>query len=378
MATIPLPSALEPSHLEGSPPIDVGPNEASGLTVAEHPGLLRSLGVSEACWSVLDEARAEHSVVLLTNEDGERWEGRSLDAGDADEADWPKTDDAEAIARHGDWLYVFGSQYGSKEGPLQRKRSFVARFAESNVEVRDDGSLGLSLPMQIVREPFVLHRLINDALADFGVRLLDPGPKVRSAFVHAAREKANRKGRPYSWRIRWDDLAINLEGAVFRGDDLIVGLRVPVTADGDPIVVTIRGIERLFTGLGSPEVVDVAVVAGAGRPDAPVGVRDLHLDADDSLHVVTGNLDSDAERSMQLRALPEGARASSAHWYVHLGPPAETRARGGARTVHASCEAQPVREFPDRERVEGLCRISDRFCYAADDEEHVRVLNVRA
>jgi hypothetical protein len=52
-------------------------------------------------------------------------------------------------------------------------------------------------------------------------------------------------------------------------------------------------------------------------------------------------------------------------------------ARGGERTEHAACDARPVREFPDRKRVEGLCRIGDRFCYAADDEEHVRVLNVR-
>ncbi|MDY7102032.1 MAG: hypothetical protein S0880_12660 [Actinomycetota bacterium] len=375
MATIPLPSALDARELHGSPPIDVGPNEASGLAVAEHAPLLDALGVGEAAWSVLDEAHAQRSVVLLTNEGDGFWDGRVLDPGDGD---WPKTEDSEAIARHGDWLYVVGSQHGSKDGPLQRKRSFVARFAESSVEVRDDGSVGLPVPMQVARKPFVLHRLVNDALAEFGVRLLDPGPKVRKPFVHKARKKANHKGRSYGWRIHWDDVPINVEGAVFRDDDLMIGLRTPVTADGDPIVVTIRGIERLFTGLGTPEIADVMVVRGAGSQEAPVGVRDLHLEPGDALHVITGNLDSSPDRSLMLKALPEGGRAHSAHWWADLTTIAEPAARGGIRTLHATVEAQPVREFPDRKLVEGLCRIGDRFAYAADDEEHVRVLEVDA
>ena len=35
--------------------------------------------------------------------------------------------------RHDGWIYVFGSQFGKKDGPLQPKRSFVARFREADV-----------------------------------------------------------------------------------------------------------------------------------------------------------------------------------------------------------------------------------------------------
>jgi hypothetical protein len=45
-----------------------------------------------------------------------------------------KTEDAESVARHDGWVYVFGSHFGGKGGPLQPKRGFVARFREADVE----------------------------------------------------------------------------------------------------------------------------------------------------------------------------------------------------------------------------------------------------
>lgn len=40
------------------------------------------------------------------------------------------TEDAEAVSHHGGWIYIFGSHFGSKDGPLQRKRQFVCRFRD--------------------------------------------------------------------------------------------------------------------------------------------------------------------------------------------------------------------------------------------------------
>ena len=79
------------------------------------------------------------------------------------EGDRVKTEDAEAVARHDGWVYVFGSQFGKKDGPLQPKRSFVARFREAEVRHVLEPP---AAPLAVARPPFLLHRLVNDALRD--------------------------------------------------------------------------------------------------------------------------------------------------------------------------------------------------------------------
>jgi hypothetical protein len=84
---------------------------------------------------VLDEGAVEASVAAIGHAAGadirEGWCIERLHAQAS--GGRVKTEDAEAIARHDGWVYVFGSQFGKKDGPLQPKRSFVARFREAEV-----------------------------------------------------------------------------------------------------------------------------------------------------------------------------------------------------------------------------------------------------
>ena len=57
-----------------------------------------------------------------------------------------KTEDCEAMARRGSWIYIFGSHFGSKSGPMESSRHFVARFDESRIQ----GSLDeAEIPIEI-------------------------------------------------------------------------------------------------------------------------------------------------------------------------------------------------------------------------------------
>jgi hypothetical protein len=115
--------------------LNLHPNEASGLLAVEDEPLLEAHGWELAFWAVLDEGEIEDCVAVIGHRRGadlaEGWEIERLHAEPLGDAG--KTEDAEAITRHGGWIYIFGSQFGSKDGPLQPKRGFVARFREADV-----------------------------------------------------------------------------------------------------------------------------------------------------------------------------------------------------------------------------------------------------
>ncbi len=98
-----------------------------------------------------------------------------MPAGDAAE-----TEDAESVARRDGWVYIFGSHFGRKSGPLQLERQFVARFREADVgHATEDPAVDI----EIFRESFVLHRLINYALKAHGPETIPLGlnPTRRSS-----------------------------------------------------------------------------------------------------------------------------------------------------------------------------------------------------
>jgi hypothetical protein len=78
-------------------------------------------------------------------------------------------------------------------------------------------------------------------------------------------------------RVREGDWTINVEGAEFTADGtLLLGLRFPVAADGRPIVIRLRGVERLFAAdrrsdAGGPEVTGLGGGGAGGRGGAPAG-----------------------------------------------------------------------------------------------------------
>ncbi len=182
-------------HERASIDLDLAPNEASGLVPVTDRPLLEAHGWDQAFWVVLDEGPVEDSVAVVGHAAGAEIEaGWSIERLHAIvEGDRVKTEDAEAMARHDGWVYVFGSQFGKKDGPLQPKRSFVARFREAEVRTDDlplnvegaafgdDGSLllGLRFPTAADGRPLLVE-------LDGIQRLFEPGggvPEVRGFWV---------------------------------------------------------------------------------------------------------------------------------------------------------------------------------------------------
>jgi hypothetical protein len=226
--------------------LNLKPNEASGLLTLENDTLMETHGWELALWAVLDEGRVEDCVALIGHERGapigEGWRIERLNA--RLKSDPGKTEDAESVARHDGRVYVFGSHFGSKDGPLQPKRSFVARFKEDAVEHVTDGP---AVEMEVSRKSFEIHRIINDAFKASGPDLVPLGRRSEQAFIGKTIERGEDKGKRWAGLVREGDYPINVEGAAFRADGtLLLGLRFPVSAEGLPIIVGLEGVERLF------------------------------------------------------------------------------------------------------------------------------------
>ena len=147
--------------------LNLHPNEASGLLMIGNQELLEEHGWDLGFWACLDEGEIEDCVAAIGHHRGytdeEGWEIERLRAEASGAAG--KTEDAEAITRDEStgYVYILGSHFGGKDGPLQPKRSFVARFREADVgHVTEEPATELD----VCRRSFVLHRLINDALEE--------------------------------------------------------------------------------------------------------------------------------------------------------------------------------------------------------------------
>jgi hypothetical protein len=262
---------------------------------------------------------------------------------------------------------MLGSHFGSKDGPLQPKRAFVARFRESDVAHATGEP---AVEVEVSRRSFALHRLINDALKAGGPQTIPLGPKSYKAYIEDTRRRGAEKRKNWDGLVHDDDLPLNFEGAAFRADgSLLLGLRFPVAADGRPILVELEGIERLFEpGDGLPEVTGFWVVDAVGRNGEMAGVRDLAIIGDE-LHLVTGNVDSKEGRSVITQDYPGGRDTIATHFRCTLPP-----------DLHSgSLETEFVREFPTLPRVEGIAITDDgRFFYVTDEDEgvHLRLTRV--
>jgi hypothetical protein len=346
--------------------LNLHPNEASGLLVVENEALLEAHGWELAFWAVLDEGRIEDCVAIIGHRRGasleEGWEIDRLRARPAGKAG--KTEDAEAITRHDGWVYVLGSHFGSKRGPLEPRRGFVGRFREDGVE---HVTKGPTTSMEISRRSFVMHRLINDALADTGPGLVALEKGAREAFIESTIRRGKKEGKRWAGLVRGEDYPLNVEGAAFRRNgNLLIGLRFPVAADGRPILVEIDGIDRLFEG-AMPEVRGLWTVDAIGRDGAMAGVRDLALvarDGGEELHLVTGNVDSRKAGSILIEDYPDGSATVSTHFRCAMPPEAHA----------GNLTGEFVREFPTLPRVEGITITDDgRFFYVTDEDEGVHL-----
>ena len=133
--------------------------------------------------TVLDEGVIEESIAVLGHrgEDvSHGWDAVRLSLTPTDHAG--RTEDAEACDFWGEHLYVLGSHFGSKDGPLEAKRAWIARVRTADLAAAVEGS---KPPIEIARNRFGLHRAINDRLREAGVELRELGPRARERLVDA-------------------------------------------------------------------------------------------------------------------------------------------------------------------------------------------------
>ena len=349
--------------------LNLHPNEASGLLLMEDGALLEAHGWDLGFWAVLDEGEIEDCVAAIGHRTGspqeEGWDIERLHAHVT--GDSGKTEDAEAITRdHRTGLvYILGSHFGSKDGPLQPKRGFVARFREAEVgHVTEDPAMDL----EVARRSFVLHRIVNDAFGEHGIDLIPLGEQTREALIDATIERGEEKEKKWSGLVHEDDYPINIEGAAFRQDgSLLLGLRFPTAASGRPLLVEIEGIDRLFEEDGRPEVLGFWTVDAVGKDGSMAGVRDLALQTTpdgEELHLVTGNVDSRDKKSVLVKDYTGGRETVATHFRCPMPPDAHS----------GELEGEFVREFPNLPRVEGLAIAdNDRAYYVTDEDEGVHL-----
>uniref|UniRef100_A0A5Q5BSJ7 DUF3616 domain-containing protein n=2 Tax=unclassified Mycobacterium TaxID=2642494 RepID=A0A5Q5BSJ7_MYCSS len=340
-------------------------NEASDLVHVDNEALLEAHGWDLGFWTVLDEGPVEDCVAVLGHARGAApdrgWEIHRLpvDAGD----EKGRTEDAEAVARHDGWVYVVGSHYGSKAGPLQAKRAFLARFDEQSIDRTVPES---ELPIIVRRNKFHLHRLINDALDASHVVAITPGDTVRTRFIARTIERGTQRSKSWVDRLTERDVPINIEGAAFRPNgNLLLALRFPTTAAGEPILVELSGVPALFDDeVSSPTAVRVWELAGVSPPDALVGFRALSRSGDDVYDAILGSIDATDKGSVLLDDHPEGAVAHCSHWRFTLT--ADEPADGAVR-------AELVHDFRDLRNVEGLSVESGQTFYVTDEDHRIQL-----
>ncbi|GAA4569656.1 hypothetical protein GCM10023176_26700 [Micromonospora coerulea] len=331
----------------------VAGNEASDLLPVRSAALLRAHRARRAFWTVLDEGPVERCLaLLLEREDGE-WVAHHVpaDAG----AENGRTEDGEALAHHDGWVYVFGSHFGSKAGPLRPRRAFVARFRE------DDAATG-TLPVHVVRNRFRLHRAINDALAAAPLTPLPPGDRVRHRFIVETLARGTARAKGWVSRLAEDDLPLNVEAAAFTpAGTVLLGLRFPVTAEGEPILVELVGVAGMFAADPAwPRAVGAYAVTGVTPPGELTGFRAIAPTGDGGYAAVIGSIDALGKGSVLLDDHPQGGAVTSRHVRFRLDVTPDARVAG-----------KVVADLAPFHHVEGLAEAAGHCWYVTDEDHRV-------
>nr|WP_204341926.1 hypothetical protein [Micromonospora terminaliae] len=331
----------------------VAGNEASDLLPVRSPALLRAHGARRGFWTVLDEGPVERCLALLLERTDGEWVAHHV-AADAGRENG-RTEDGEALAHHDGWVYVFGSHFGSKAGPLRPRRAFVARFRE------DDAARG-TLPLHVVRNRFRLHRAVNDALAAAPLTTLPPGDRVRQRFIVETLARGTARAKSWVSRLAEDDLPVNVEAAAFTpAGTVLLGLRFPVTAEGEPILVELAGVAAMFGARpGWPRAVGAYALTGVTPAGALTGFRALAPTPDGGYAAVLGSIDAVGKGSVLLDDHPHGATVTSRHvrFRHDVGPDARVAGK-------------LVAELAPFHHVEGLAELDGRCWYVTDEDHRV-------
>ncbi|WP_446218448.1 hypothetical protein [Micromonospora sp. IBHARD004] len=331
----------------------VAGNEASDLLPVRSPALLRAHRARRGFWTVLDEGPVERCLALLfEREDGE-WVAHHVAADAGGENG--RTEDGEALAHHDGWVYVFGSHFGSKAGPLRPRRAFVARFRE------DDAATG-TLPVHVVRNRFRLHRAVNDALAAAPLTPLPPGDRVRHRFIVETLARGTARAKSWVSRLEEDDLPLNVEAAAFTpAGTVLLGLRFPVTTEGEPILVELAGVAGMFAADPAwPRAVGAYALTGVTPPGALAGFRAIAPTADGGYAAVIGSIDALGKGSVLLDDHPQGGAVASRHVSFRLDVTPDARVAG-----------KVVADLAPFHHVEGLAELAGRCWYVTDEDHRV-------
>jgi hypothetical protein len=318
--------------------------EASDLLALKNSMLLDAKKWDCAFWSVSDEKEVQKNLVLIGHEAGMPLEkGWSLSPVNANVDSKSKTDDSEVMCRRGDWVYVIGSHFGKKGGPLKAARQFEARFSESGATMIDGVC---SVSISIRKDEFLLHRLLNDALDSMRSEIIEPTAKEREQFIEAARSEGVKENESWVGRLKDSDWALNIEGADFLDNgSLLIGLRYPVTRDGHPILIEVANYEGFFEPtIPAPKAARVWIVENVGGPTQLTGVRSLR-NQNGKIHFISGSIDSRVDVSLLLQQHPEGEAADCAHYSLTLPNTAEKIAR---------VNAELIRVFEKTQNIEGV------------------------
>jgi hypothetical protein len=331
----------------------VGCNEASDLLPVHSPELLAAHGARRAFWTVLDEGPVEDCLALLVQLAGGDWHAHHVRARSGRETG--RTEDGEALAYANGWVYVVGSHFGSKGGPLRPRRAFFARFREA------DAATG-AMRLDVVRNQFRLHRALNDALRDAALTALKPGERVHDRFI--IETLARGAGRAKTWisRLAHGDTPCNVEAAAFTpAGTLLLGLRFPVTEAGEPILVEISGVDGMFDDDPRtwPSVVAAYAVTGITPPGALTGFRALSARPDGSYDAVVGSIDATGKGSVLLDDHPMGGDVTCRH--VRFRLPASGHLAAG----------EPVADLAPFRNVEGLSEVGGERFYVTDEDHRV-------
>jgi hypothetical protein len=336
--------------------LELHPNEASDLALV--PVAVDRF--DQTFVTVLDEGVIEESIAVLGHRGDDvstGWEAIRLSLTPTGSAG--KTEDAEACDFFGEHLYVLGSHFGKKDGPLEAKRAWIARVAAADLAAAANGA---SPPIEIARNRFGLHRALNDHLSGLELRAL--GARARENLVLATIERGVTKGKSWAGKILDADQPINIEGCCFLEDGtLLLGLRTPVTADGLPILVALHDLAAYFEEPDSPPTLgDVWTLTCGGTRERPMGVRALQRTADGRVHAIVGSLDALGKDSALVFDDKDAGAAHCEHWTFTLPP------GGGA------VECVKTHEFPDERSVEGLAKMpSGPFLYVVDRDDNVHL-----
>lgn len=318
-----------------NPPVNF---EASDLLAIQSAPILEAKAWDCGFWTVSDEKAIQKDLAIIGHDKGapleRNWHMESVHVPAAPEV---HTDDAEVLCRYGEWIYVLGSHFGKKGGPLKAARQFVARFREDNVDMTNGAA---TVSMDIRNDAFALHRLINDALAAMRSDLIETTAIEQAQFIAAAQHEGAEEHAEWADRLHEGDWPLNIEGADFLDSgSLLIGLRYPVTRAGHPLLVKIEHVDSLFTASPAPRVAGIHVVENVGDAAELTGIRSLRCHGG-AFHIITGAIDGRAGVSLVLRQHPTGASANCAQYTITL--PLGRAAYVQGRLAHAFEKARNV------------------------------------